>query len=80
MYLALRCSACKDTSNVPFTKLYALWKADYDRLCAAHKKKKTQVMATVQCPCGQRDKFDTPMFRYVFKVIFDEYLKQDTRK
>jgi hypothetical protein len=56
---------------VDYDTLYAAWNR---KLCGkpkpAHKKR---VTAEMQCPCGNTQVYNTPMYRYIFGLVFEEY-------
>ena len=72
MYIELRCEACGDSAPVPFETLLDMWKRGYDQICDDHKSKAV-VVAEVTCGCGYKSKYSSPMFRYIFQLIFDEF-------
>ncbi len=74
MYVNLACSKCGESETVSFASLYSLWKVQYD------KSGKTAVAAytEVVCHCGHRERYEGPMFKYIFQLIFDEFIKEET--
>jgi hypothetical protein len=77
MYIELACGGCGASSSVPYARLYELWKQGYDKL-SPEKKKTASCMTNIRCHCGHVDTYDSPMFRYVFQLIFDECIKEST--
>ena len=73
MYIELRCGACGESAPTPFETLLDIWKQGYDDMGEEHKSK-VVVVAEVTCPCGHNTKYDSPMFRYVFQLMFDEFV------
>lgn len=73
MYIELRCEACGESAPIPFETLLDIWKQGYDHMCD-DQKGKAKVVAEVTCHCGHRSKYDRPMFRYIFQLIFDEFV------
>ena len=73
MYIELSCHACGESSPVPFELLLDIWKQGYDNMCEEHKDK-PGVNAEITCYCGHTSKYDSPMFRYIFQLIFDEFV------
>ncbi len=73
MYLELRCSSCGEAEPVSFETLLDIWKQGYDQV-SDENKSKVKVVAEITCHCGHVSKYDTPMFRYIFQLIFDEFL------
>lgn len=75
MFITLRCRGCHESSPVAFETLLGLWKQGYDQMTDENKPK-AKVFAEVTCDCGHVTTYDTPMFRYFFQVIFDDYIKK----
>jgi hypothetical protein len=75
MYIELRCNVCGESSPVQFETLLSMWKRGYDNLCEKHRDT-AQVVAEITCRCGHTSKYDknSPMFRYVFQLIFGEFI------
>lgn len=73
MYIELHCKACGKSAPIPFETLLDIWKQGYDHMCDDYKDKAT-VVAEITCYCGHRSKYDSPMFRYIFQLIFDEFV------
>lgn len=74
MHVVLRCSKCGEATVVAFAQLYDIWKKGYDELCEKHKKK-ARVKTDVKCHCGNTDTHDSPMFKYLFQLIFEEVIR-----
>ena len=74
MHIKLKCSSCNDTSVVAFAELYDIWKAGYEQMSAEHKAK-ARATTRIKCHCGTRDSYNSPMFSYVFELIFTELIK-----
>lgn len=68
----LRCSKCGTTSAVPYTTLYSIWRQGYEEM-PEDRKEDAYMTAEINCICGHREKFESPMFRHVFKVVFEEF-------
>ncbi len=77
MYIRLACGGCGASSSVPYSHLCKLWKEGYDKL-SPEKRKKARAQTNVTCHCGHLDHYDSPMLRYVFQLIFDELIKENT--
>lgn len=71
MEIDLRCSACGETSRVSTDLLCEIWKRGYDSL-GEKQKRQAKVKTDIQCHCGHKDVYDTPMFDYMFQTIFQE--------
>lgn len=77
MHIRLRCSKCNDSSLVPFEELYASWKKGYDSIPTT-RKKRVRVKTDVCCHCGNRDSYNSPMFTYIFQIIFREFMRKES--
>jgi hypothetical protein len=75
MYVKLVCSKCGDSSLVSFALLYDVWKEGYAKMCPDHQKK-AKATADIKCHCGHKERYNGPMFQYVFQLIFDEFIKK----
>lgn len=71
MEINLRCSVCGETSRVSTDLLCEIWKRGYDSL-GEKQKRQAKVKTDIQCHCGNKDVYDTPMFDYMFQTIFQE--------
>lgn len=71
MNIRLKCSVCGDTGAVLFAELYDLWKNNYDKLNTENKIN-IQPVIRIHCHCGNKDTYNSPMFNYVFKLVFTE--------
>lgn len=76
MYINFRCSECGAVSPVSYGVLYSIWKQGYEQM-PDDQKSQAYFNAEIQCICGNKDKFDSPMFQYAFKTIFKEILALD---
>ena len=75
MHILLRCSHCKDASLISFAQLCSIWKRGYDSMSDKNKRG-AHVNTSVECSCGHTDTYDSPMFHYVFQLIFDEIVRK----
>ena len=76
MLFPLRCQGCKEISyNLPET-LYSTW---VESLGENDNKDTNEgelrLFIHLKCRCGHTTEFGDPMFRYAFKVIFEEFSK-----
>jgi len=76
MYVELACSQCGSSSLYSFAVLYSLWKENYGKMCPEHQKK-AKAVVKIECHCGHRERYDGPMFRYIFQLIFDEFVRKE---
>jgi len=74
MHIKLKCSACGDTMNVAFAQLYEIWKAGYDKMVDS-RKENAHATTRIKCHCGTKESYDSPMFSYVFQLIFTDFIK-----
>lgn len=70
MHINFRCRECETVNPVSYGTLFQIWKPGYDQM-PAEKKSESYLTAEIRCLCGHTDKFDSPMFRYVFATVFD---------
>lgn len=75
MYVKLVCSNCDDYSLVSFALLYDVWKEGYRKMKPEHKKK-ARAVADIKCHCGHKERYNSPMFQYIFQLIFDEFIRE----
>ncbi len=73
MFINLRCSSCNETSPIHYGRLYSIWKQGYDQM-PEEKKAEIYITAEINCECGHSEKFESPMFRYIFDVVFHELM------
>jgi len=73
MYITLSCHSCAESAPVSFETLLDMWKQGYDQM-SDESKPKIKVVAEITCHCGHVSKYDSPMFRHVFQLIFDEFI------
>ena len=69
------CSKCGDSSLVSMDLLCRIWKRGYDSM-NDRQRKRAKVKTDVTCHCGNKEVYDTPMFKYMFQLIFEELVKQ----
>jgi len=74
MHVKLTCSNCGESSLVPFATLYKVWKQGYDSMCE-HQKPEAKVRTDIQYHCGNKDTYNSPMFQYMFQLVFEECIK-----
>lgn len=74
MHIKLKCSACGDSMDVAFAQLYKIWKDGYEQM-SEEKKGKARATTRIKCHCGTKDSYNSPMFSYVFQLIFTELIK-----
>ena len=73
MHINLRCSNCEEYSPVLYSTLFRIWKQGFDQM-PDEKKPEMYLTAEIKCVCGHTEKFDTPMFKYTFQTVFQEFL------
>jgi hypothetical protein len=77
MYIVLRCESCDRATPVAYSTLYGVWS---EGLCDKHKRSnRKRVTATLRCPCGNHQLYDSPMYRYVFGLVFKEYSAKEMK-
>ncbi len=76
MYVDLRCSECSDFSRVPFALLYDVWAEGYKTMDKEHKAR-ARAVTDIKCHCGHKERYNGPMFQYIFQLIFDEFVKEE---
>ncbi len=72
MYINLRCPGCKEAIPTSYEQLYPIWKEGYDKMSDTMKEE-AFVTAEIRCLCGHREKWDSPMFKYLFGIMFQEF-------
>ncbi len=71
MYIVLKCEECDRSTPVAYSTLYSVWS---EGLCDKHKhSNRRRITAELKCPCGNHQIYDTPMYLYVFGLVFKEY-------
>jgi len=71
MYIVLRCDECDRSAPVDYDTLYSMWN---QKLCGKRTSaNKKRVTAEMQCSCGNTQVYNTPMYRYVFGLVFEEF-------
>ncbi len=71
MYIVLRCEQCDRSTPVAYTTLYSVWSQG---LCDENKQCNTKkVTAELRCLCGNLQRYNTPMYCYVFGLVFKEF-------
>jgi hypothetical protein len=73
MFIDLKCPSCKELVPTSVEQLYSIWKEGYDQL-PEDIKSEIKLTAAIRCTCGQENRWDTPMFTYLFDVLFHEIL------
>jgi len=76
MYVDLRCTDCGDYSRVSFALLYEVWQEGYHSMDEEHKAH-AKAVTDIKCHCGHNERYDGPMFQYIFQMLFDEFIKQE---
>lgn len=74
MYINLPCSSCGEPLVVSFAQLCDYWREGYNQICDRHKQE-AKVTVDVQCHCGNKDVYNSPMFQYIFQLVFNELIK-----
>jgi len=73
MYIELRCNECGESAPVPFETLLDIWKQGYDSMCEKDRDR-AGVVAEITCHCGHTSKYNSPMFKYIFQLMFNEFV------
>lgn len=73
MDINLRCRKCELENIVSYSTLIPIWNEGYKQM-PEDKKSEVSLTAMIECPCGNREKYDSPMFCYTFKTVFEEFL------
>jgi hypothetical protein len=74
MYIDLRCSKCDVSSRVPFATLYEVWSEGYYTM-DEEIRPRARAVTDIKCHCGHGERYDGPMFAYIFQLVFDEFIK-----
>ncbi len=74
MYIDLRCTKCGDYSRVLFATLYEVWAEGYKTMDEEYRMH-AKAVTDIKCHCGHRERYDGPMFSYIFQLVFDEFIK-----
>ena len=77
MYIELRCSVCGDVEAISFATLYDIWVRGYAAMEPELRPTSTPY-TEVTCYCGHTERFEGPMFKYIFCLIYDEFVKEKT--
>lgn len=77
MYIELQCAECGCSSRVSFAVLYETWKEGYAKMEEKYKPR-AKTLARIKCHCGYGGLYEGLMFRYIFQLIFDEFIKEKT--
>lgn len=73
MRINLACKDCGRYSNAHVSDLCRIWEAQYLAL-QDELDENFDVIAQTECAaCGSITRYDTPIFRHIFRLIFDEY-------
>jgi hypothetical protein len=80
MKIRLLCKACNAYSVVTSDALCKAWEHEFVKAGASPEyaqlvARNSGLRAYLECAhCDQGEDYDTPLFRYIFRVMFDEYL------
>ena len=69
------CSNCGDSSHISMDFLCLIWKRAYVSM-NERQQKCAKVKTDVTCHCGNKEVYDTPMFTYMFQLMFEELVKE----
>jgi hypothetical protein len=72
MYINFKCDDCKEVSPTSCEQLYHIWKTGYDST-PEDKREGIFLTAEIRCTCGTHSKFESPMFKHMFDVVFQEF-------
>ena len=75
MEINLRCTQCQEPCIITFNTLCELWKQGYEKLPATPETE-VAVHTEITCQCGHVDTYDSPMFAYTFKIIFEDMVRE----
>lgn len=80
MQFALRCQECNQISYHRPETFYVAWQESIEVVKKGTGKnlngKEVNLFITLTCQCGHVGEFKSPMYRYAFRVIFEELSKQ----
>ena len=72
MEINLRCTGCRESFPTSYAQLYPIWRAGYESM-PEELKEDVFVTAEIRCICGHQKKWDSPMFKYLFGTMFQEF-------
>ena len=75
MYIMLRCEDCDKATPVSYQLLCSIWSESLEDILEDRKNFKRKMTAELKCPCGHAQVFDTPMYCYIFGLVFEEFLE-----
>ncbi len=77
MIFTLRCQECKKNSYHLPEQFYSVWMEALSQVTEGDNHELVErgflFSMTLNCKCGQINDFNSPMYQYAFKVIFDEF-------
>ena len=72
-YFPFRCPACGAKSSVALKSLCSIWEKKYAKLSDESKSTKDiSFSAEIECFCGHKSCYDSPMSKHVFSIAFNE--------
>ena len=78
-HMLFRCSECRTPQQIEIEDLYMAWKQKLDRKRASGLPSDPEFfVAHVRCFCGSRRTYDSSMFKYMFRLIFEEISGKNT--
>jgi hypothetical protein len=72
MDINLRCPGCNEAAPTSYSQLYSIWKEGYEKMSESMREE-AFVTAEIRCLCGHQEKWDSPMFKYLFGIMFQEF-------
>lgn len=77
--IPLRCSACRTMQHVGIEDLYTSWQKDIKRRQDLGLDRTGKFFtAVLRCYCGNSHKYSSPMYNYIFRLIFEEISGENT--
>ena len=74
MHIKFRCTPCGSSSLVSFDRLCSHWKTAWENVKEQASDGELCITTEYTCLCGEKNKYKSPMFKYIFRIIFDEML------
>lgn len=75
--LELRCTYCQAAQDVALVSLYKSWKTAIGKDVGGDEIS-GRFTATVKCFCGSKTKYDSPIFNFIFDIIFRELFEDES--
>ena len=75
MYFDFKCEKCDFTQARGYEEVFSIWKKQYDAY-SPEEKEGVEPTVNYSCICGHKTEYNSVFFKYIFKLIFDSYLKE----